>query len=131
MEQFLLIIHVIIAVVLISLIMIQHGKGADAGAAFGSGASASVFGSQGATSFLTKVTTALAMTFFATSIILAYIATGHNAASSIEDSVLSGSGVESLQIESQSDKDDLPAIMETQNMGSSHKQNFDLPEAPQ
>ncbi|MDA9272167.1 preprotein translocase subunit SecG, partial [bacterium] len=52
MYQLILIVHVLIAVVIIGLVLIQHGKGADIGAAFGSGASNTVFGSQGTGSFL-------------------------------------------------------------------------------
>lgn len=68
-------IHIIIAISLIGLILIQHGKGADAGAAFGGGASGSVFGARGAGTFLSKLTSSLAATFFATSLILTYLAT--------------------------------------------------------
>ena len=53
--------------------LIQHGKGADAGAAFGSGSSSTVFGSQGSGSFLTKVTTFLAILFLANSLLLAHL----------------------------------------------------------
>jgi len=72
MSSIILSIHVIIAVLLIGLILVQHGKGADAGAAFGSGASSTVFGSQGSASFLTRLTAGLATAFFITSLILAY-----------------------------------------------------------
>lgn len=68
----LLVIHVIMAAGLILLVLIQHGKGADAGAAFGSGSSATVFGSQGSASFLTRLTAVLATGFFITSMSLAY-----------------------------------------------------------
>ena len=71
--QVVLVIHVFIAVSLVALILIQHGKGADAGAAFGSGASATVFGSQGSASFLTRTTAVLATSFFVTSLSLAYV----------------------------------------------------------
>ena len=64
--------HVFLCIGLVGLILIQHGKGADAGAAFGSGASATVFGSQGSGSFLTRVTAIMAATFFITSLTLAY-----------------------------------------------------------
>lgn len=67
-----LMIHVIVAIVLIGLVLIQHGKGADIGAAFGSGASGTLFGSQGTGSFLFKLTGGLALTFFATSLTLSY-----------------------------------------------------------
>ena len=63
------------ALSLIGLILIQHGKGADAGAAFGSGASSTVFGSSGSTSFLTRATGILAFVFFANSFFLSYLST--------------------------------------------------------
>jgi len=66
--------HVLLSVALITLILIQRGKGAEAGAAFGSGASGTVFGSAGSGSFLTRLTGVLATLFFATSLSLAYLA---------------------------------------------------------
>lgn len=74
MQSLALVIHVVLAVGVIGLVLIQHGKGADAGAAFGSGASATVFGSRGSASFLTRATTILAALFFCTSIFLFYLA---------------------------------------------------------
>lgn len=73
MYQLILVIHVLVAITLIGLVLIQHGKGADIGAAFGSGASNTVFGSQGTGSFLFKLTGGLALTFFATSLMLSYV----------------------------------------------------------
>ena len=70
----LFILQVIVAIALIAFVLIQHGKGADAGAAFGSGSSSTIFGSQGSGSFLTKVTTFLAIVFLANSLLLAYLA---------------------------------------------------------
>jgi preprotein translocase subunit SecG len=67
--------HVLVGVALIGLILVQHGKGADAGAAFGSGASSTVFGARGAATFLSRVTAWLVATFFVTSLLLAYIVT--------------------------------------------------------
>ena len=75
LHTILLVLQVIVAVGLIGLILIQHGKGADAGAAFGSGASSTVFGSQGSSNFLTKTTAILAFVFLANSLGLAYIST--------------------------------------------------------
>lgn len=72
MNTIILVVHVIVAFVVIGLVLIQHGKGADAGAAFGSGASATVFGSQGSASFLSRSTAVLATLFFITSLSLAY-----------------------------------------------------------
>lgn len=79
MSSIILSIHVIIAVILIGLILVQHGKGADAGAAFGSGASSTVFGSQGSASFLTRLTAGLATAFFLTSLTLAYVTKSNTA----------------------------------------------------
>lgn len=74
-QTLLFILEVVVAVALIGFILIQHGKGADAGAAFGSGSSATVFGSRGAGNFLTRVTTVLAVIFLGNSLLLAYLAT--------------------------------------------------------
>ena len=74
LQTVLLVSQVIIAVSLIGFILIQHGKGADAGAAFGSGASSTVFGSAGSGNFLTRTTTVLAILFLGNSLFLAYIA---------------------------------------------------------
>ena len=74
MGSIVLVIHVFLAATVIGLVLIQHGKGADAGAAFGSGASATVFGARGSGSFLTRLTTAAVTLFFATSLTLFYLA---------------------------------------------------------
>jgi len=74
METVLIVVHLFLAIGLVGLILIQHGKGADMGAAFGSGASASVFGSAGAGNFLSRTTAVLATLFFITSLALAYLA---------------------------------------------------------
>jgi len=74
-ETLVVVVHVVIAVTLVSLVLIQQGKGADAGAAFGGGgASQTVFGSQGSGSFLTRMTAMLAIVFFVTSFSLAVFA---------------------------------------------------------
>lgn len=76
LQQFLVLVHVIISIALIALVLIQQGKGAELGATFGSAASQTVFGSQGSGSFLLKLTGLLALLFFVTSLSLGYIA-GH------------------------------------------------------
>lgn len=73
MQQLLMIFHVLIALSLIALVMLQRGKGADVGAAFGSGAANTMFGSQGSTPFLIKFTAILAALFFASSLGLGYL----------------------------------------------------------
>jgi len=75
LQQLILVIHIVLALMLIGLVLIQHGKGADAGAAFGSGASGTVFGSAGSGNFLTHLTTAVACLFAITSVSLTIIAT--------------------------------------------------------
>src|SRR5580693_1432163 len=74
MYQFISIIHVLVAVCLILLVLVQQGKGATTGAAFGSGASQTVFGSRGSGSFLLRVTIGFVIVFFGTSITLNYMA---------------------------------------------------------
>lgn len=75
MQSLVLGIHVILAVGLVVLILMQQGKGAEAGASFGGGASNTVFGSLGPFGFLGRMTAWLATAFFATSLLLAYMAT--------------------------------------------------------
>ncbi len=67
-------IHILVALAIIGLVLVQHGKGADMGAAFGSGASGSLFGSSGSANFLSRSTAVLATVFFITSLVLAYVA---------------------------------------------------------
>jgi len=69
-----LVIHILAAISVIGLVLVQHGKGADMGAAFGSGASGSLFGATGSANFLSRSTAVLAAVFFITSLSLAYIA---------------------------------------------------------
>jgi preprotein translocase subunit SecG len=81
----LLVVQVLVAVALIALILMQHGKGADAGAAFGSGASATVFGARGSANFLSRTTAVLAVVFFVNSLTLAYLAASVPEARSLID----------------------------------------------
>ncbi len=74
MQTILVVAHLFLAIGMVTLILLQHGKGADAGAAFGSGASATVFGAKGSASFLSRTTGILAALFFVTSMTLAYFA---------------------------------------------------------
>lgn len=74
MYQLILVIHVFVAVCLVALVLVQQGKGATMGAAFGSGASQTVFGSRGSGSFLLKITIGFVVIFFSTSIALNYLA---------------------------------------------------------
>ncbi|MCC2658362.1 MAG: secG [Panacagrimonas sp.] len=90
MHTALVVVQVLVAVALIGLVLIQHGKGADAGAAFGSGASGTVFGARGAANFLTRTTAWLAAAFFAASLGLAYLVNdraGGGSGGSVTDSI--------------------------------------------
>jgi len=88
----LLVFHVLIAIAIIALILLQQGKGADAGAAFGSGASGTVFGARGSASFLSRATAILAALFFVTSLTLAYLASSSSKAGSVVDNVKTEQG---------------------------------------
>ncbi len=72
METLVWVVHVLVAIALIALVLLQHGKGADMGAAFGSGSSGSLFGASGSANFLSRSTAVLASLFFLTSLGLAY-----------------------------------------------------------
>jgi len=74
METLVWIVHLIVAITLIGLVLMQHGKGADMGAAFGGGSSGSLFGSSGSANFLSRTTAVLATLFFLTSLGLGYFA---------------------------------------------------------
>lgn len=74
LQNILLTIHVLISLGIIGLVLVQRGKGADAGAGFGAGASGTVFGARGSATFFSKATAVLATCFFVTSLWLAYLA---------------------------------------------------------
>jgi preprotein translocase subunit SecG len=86
-NSILLIAQVILSISLIGLVLMQHGKGADAGAAFGSGASSTVFGSRGSGNFLSKATTIIAALFFIVCMALAYLAVHRDGPGSAVESV--------------------------------------------
>ena len=71
MYSFVLVVHIILAILIIALVLVQQGKGADAGASFGGGGAATVFGASGAGNFLTRLTAIFTALFFATSLTLA------------------------------------------------------------
>jgi preprotein translocase subunit SecG len=85
MTAILVTIHVIVCVALIMIVLLQTGKGADMGAAFGSGGSNTLFGTTGGTSFLSKATTAAAIIFMLTSLCLAYVSSDRRGSSIMKD----------------------------------------------
>jgi len=121
MQTVVLIIHVLLALAVIGLVLIQQGKGADAGAAFGSGASGTVFGAAGTGSFLVRMTTLCATLFFVTSLGLAVMAAhrGGESGSLMDNAATQEAAEESAP--SGAAEQDLPA----QRNGS--QSNGDLP----
>lgn len=109
-HEIIVIFHVLICVGLIGLVLIQHGKGADAGAAFGSGASATVFGSQGSASFLTRTTAILAALFFVTSLTLAYFSGQNLETESVMDTVQPSETTATTEVPETQEHSDLPPV---------------------
>lgn len=77
-----MLVHILVSVGIIALVLLQHGKGADMGAGFGAGASQTMFGSAGSTSFLAKVTAILAAIFFTSCLLMSYLVAHQNHAPS-------------------------------------------------
>jgi len=98
MAQILLIVQILICVGLVALVLLQQGRGADAGASFGGGSSGSLFGSRGPASFLSKVTAGLAALFFANSLALAYISSQSIERRSVVERVQSQSASETSRV---------------------------------
>ena len=107
MQKTVLIGHTLIAVLIIVLVLLQRGKGADAGAAFGAGASGTVFGSRGSSSFFSRATAILATAFFASSLTLAYLSSQRSAGptSLLDDAVPVETAIEASPV----DGDEQPA----------------------
>lgn len=129
MQTILTIVQVFLSLGLIGLVLIQHGRGADAGAAFGSGASGTVFGSRGSGSFLTRTTAILATLFFLTSMALAYYAAQGGKPAGLMD------GLDKAQVPVQSSPavtprvSEIPAVPESQGAGA-QSGGGDLPVIP-
>lgn len=85
---FILVAHVLVGIAIVGFVLMQHGKGADMGAAFGSGSSGSLFGSSGSANFLSRTTAFLATVFFVTSLVLTYMANSRHAPKSLMEGVV-------------------------------------------
>jgi preprotein translocase subunit SecG len=112
-QKAVLIAHTLIAIGIIALVLLQRGKGADAGAAFGAGASGTVFGSRGSGSFFSRATAILATAFFATSLTLAYLSSqgGSSDESLIDPSITIEEQAEAVEEQVQEVIDDnVPAL---------------------
>ncbi len=124
MQQILLIVQILICVALVALVLLQQGRGADAGASFGGGSSGSLFGSRGPASFLSKLTAGLAALFFANSLALAYISSQSIERRSVVERVQSQSASEDAALPS--GDGDVPALP----VGSGESNALDVPQAP-
>ncbi len=123
----LLAVHILVAIAVIGLVLIQHGKGADAGAAFGAGAaggaSGSVFGAQGAGNFLSRSTGVLAAIFFVTSLTMAYMSRSNDAPTSLMDKGSTAPVTKTLGTQT-----DAPVVPDTGEVDSNSTN--DAPESP-
>ena len=108
LETVTIIVHLVVAVGLVGFVLLQKGKGAEAGASFGSGASGTVFGSQGSSSFMSRLTAVLAAVFFATSLGLAFYA--KERAGAIAQMGLPDPAVLEVQVEEQVMLEDIPQV---------------------
>ncbi|MCY1553103.1 Protein-export membrane protein SecG [compost metagenome] len=126
LETVVIVVHLAMALGLVVLILLQHGKGADAGASFGSGASATVFGSQGSATFLSRFTAILAAVFFITSLGLAYYA--KEKADMIRNAGLPDPAVVEQRQESVPAASDVPVPQEQQKPAASEG---DVPATPE
>jgi len=124
MQIVLNVFHLFLAIGLVGLVLIQHGKGADAGVAFGSGASATVFGARGSGNFLSRSTAVLAALFFLTSMALAYFASQTEGPKGLMEGVEIPASPVSVPVETQQD---VPVVPGT---GGNLNRN-DVPVVPQ
>lgn len=134
MQIALLAVHILVAIAVIGLVLIQHGKGADAGAAFGGGAaggaSGSVFGAQGAGNFLSRSTAILATIFFLTSLTMAYMSRSVEAPTSLMEKEAQAPVTQTMD-----NKTDAPVVpdsgaADSGTTSSSDAPSSDTPESP-
>ncbi|MFC0711293.1 preprotein translocase subunit SecG [Azorhizophilus paspali] len=123
-ETIVIVFHLLAALGVIALVLIQQGKGAEAGASFGSGASATVFGSQGSSTFLSRVTAILAAAFFLTSLGLGFLA--KEKADSLSKVGLPDPAVLEVQ-QKKPAAEDVPVLEERKPAGDA----VDVPQAPE
>ncbi|MBL4942125.1 MAG: preprotein translocase subunit SecG [Colwellia sp.] len=121
--QVLIVAYVLIALTLIGLVLIQQGKGADMGAAFGAGSSATVFGSSGSGNFLTKMTTWLAIAFFVISLVLGNLTANRTNAVEEWNDLSAPVSEQSIAI------DGIPSDKESAEPNSLRSENSDVPAA--
>ncbi|HHX34687.1 MAG TPA: preprotein translocase subunit SecG [Gammaproteobacteria bacterium] len=116
LETVIIIVHLVVAIGVVGFVLIQQGKGAEAGASFGSGASGTVFGSQGSSNFLSRLTAVLAALFFATSLGLAFYA--KDRASTITQLGLPDPAVLEVQDQQRAVLEDVPQVESKESAAS-------------
>lgn len=127
MEKLVLVAHLLIALAIIVLILMQRGKGAEAGASFGSGASQTIFGSAGSWNFFSKTTAILATLFFVTSLALAVMARNNAGVGNIDVPA-----IEIIESEQREDDSEIPTLDIDASAASSEIPDLgDLPELPE
>lgn len=114
MQQLLLVFHVLVAVALVVLILLQQGKGAEMGASFGSGASQTLFGSRGSSSFLLKLTGLFAALFFISSLVLGYLA-AHQPKQDLLQNLSNMPAMSTTPVQTQSPPAELPPLQQAQD----------------
>ena len=123
METIVTVTFLFVSLALIGLILIQHGKGADAGAAFGSGASSTVFGAQGAGNFLTRSTAILATAFFVLSLSLGWFAIHSETAPTL---IIDETTIATVEEKTNSDLPEIPVA----TVEAKEKNDAALPDIP-
>jgi preprotein translocase subunit SecG len=125
MSTILIVVHVTVSIALIMIVLLQTGKGADMGAAFGGGSSQTLFGSTGASTFLSKATTGAAIIFMLTSLALAYLSTHRTA-----DSIMQGTPAPATQSETAPQESSTPAQSAPATQGQTAPQESNTPAKP-
>ena len=124
-QKAVLIAHTLIALLIIVLVLLQRGKGADAGAAFGAGASGTVFGARGSSSFFSRATAVCATLFFVSSLALAYLSSQSSTAPA---SLLENApAIETDAVETPAPSEELP-ISDTPELEAAGEEDLDIPE---
>lgn len=124
-----IVLHVLIATAIVGLVLLQRGKGADAGAGFGAGASGTVFGARGSASFLSRTTATLAALFIATNLVLAYMGGRKTEEPSSVVDRLQQQSKDSAN-DAQNDAQSAPALPDAPPATDSTSQPLETPAAP-
>lgn len=129
MENLILLVHLVTALAIIGLILLQQGKGAEMGASFGSGASQTLFGASGSGNFFSRMTAVFATIFFITSFTLAVIAKDKTR---VDEDIPIVPSVEEIQdIPTTGDAGDIPTVQSQLDAAEQGAAEGDIPEAPE